>query len=61
MRLTPAELMNAIKISTTTYKMWVKEGMPCVRLSSSPNAHRRFNLEEVEAWLKERHTPKEEA
>lgn len=48
--ITEKELCERLQISSTTAWRWRKEGMPYAGKKKSI----RYNLEEVEKWLKER-------
>lgn len=56
-RYTTAELAKAMKVSRQTVSQWRAQGCPCVitgKIAQGKNSRPRFNLSEVETWLKSR-------
>jgi phage terminase Nu1 subunit (DNA packaging protein) len=54
--LTQPELQTYYGVSDWTVLQWIKEGMPVepMKMTGSQRTHRRFDLNEVRAWMAER-------
>lgn len=55
--ITQEETAQLIGVSVQTLRRWVDSGCPCVTLNPAARGHgvrRRYDLQEVRAWLRER-------
>lgn len=51
--LSSIELAKEFGVTTPAVQYWVKRGCPHIVEYHGVRMHRRFNLEEVKAWVKE--------